>query len=159
LVLGDTEDWNNVLGQWDNEWPLDTWVDTPIFRWLRNPFLQILFKEPADYPKREKEEASNEEILHEPESNQCFFPSAPPTQQAVLLCPLPGQVSHVMWRLTKFFVDHLDIFYMYAEMGNNECTEMQHKFQDSLNHSVFVTIPKVCGTGLNLTAANHVAIS
>jgi len=45
---------------------------------------------------------------------------------------------------------------MYAEMGNDERTEMQLKFQDSSNPSVFVTTPKVGGTGLNLTAANHV---
>ena len=32
LVLGDTEDRNDVSGQWYNEWPLDTWVDSPIFR-------------------------------------------------------------------------------------------------------------------------------
>ena len=31
LVLGDTEDWNDVSGPWYNEWPLDTWVDSPIF--------------------------------------------------------------------------------------------------------------------------------
>jgi hypothetical protein len=35
-----------------------------------------------------------------------------------------------MWWFTKFFADHLDIFYMYAEVGNNEWTEMQFKFQD-----------------------------
>jgi len=45
---------------------------------------------------------------------------------------------------------------MYAEMGNNERREMQLKFQYSPNPSVFVTTPKVGGTGLNLTAANHV---
>jgi hypothetical protein len=44
---------------------------------------------------------------------------------------------------------------MYAEMGNDEHTEMQLKFQDSPNPSVFVTTPKVGGRGLNLTAANH----
>jgi SNF2 family DNA or RNA helicase len=48
---------------------------------------------------------------------------------------------------------------MYVEMGNDECTEMQLKFQDSTNPSVFVTIPKVGGTGLNLTAANHAVIT
>jgi SNF2 family DNA or RNA helicase len=53
-------------------------------------------------------------------------------------------------------VDHLDIIHMYAEMGNDECTEMQLKFQGLPNPSVFVTIPKVGGTGLNLKAANHV---
>jgi hypothetical protein len=44
-------------------------------------------------------------------------------------------------------------------MGNEESTEMQVKFQDSPNPSVFVTTPKVGGTGLNLTAANHVVIT
>jgi len=48
---------------------------------------------------------------------------------------------------------------MYAELGNDQSTEMQLKFQDLPNPSVFVTTPKVGGTGLNLTAANHAAIS
>jgi len=43
------------------------------------------------------------------------------------------------------FTDHLDIFYMYAKMGDDECTEMQFNFQDSRNPSVFVTTPKVVG--------------
>jgi len=73
----------------------------------------------------------------------------------VLFCPLPGQVRHLKWWLTKFFVDHLDVFYMYAAMGDNESTEMQLKFQDLPNPSVFVTTPKVGGTGLTHTAANH----
>ena len=47
---------------------------------------------------------------------------------------------------------------MFAEIGNDERTEMQLKFQDSPNPSVFVTTPKVGGTGLNLTAANHAVI-
>jgi hypothetical protein len=48
---------------------------------------------------------------------------------------------------------------MYAEMGNDERTEMQLKFQDSRNPSVFVTTPKVGWTGLYLTAANHAVIT
>jgi hypothetical protein len=55
--------------------------------------------------------------------------------------------------------DHLDIFYMYAEMGNDDRTEMQLKFQDSPNPSGFVTTLKVGGPGLNLTAANHAVIT
>jgi len=43
---------------------------------------------------------------------------------------------------------------MYPELGNDERTDMQLKFQDLPNPSVFVTSPKVGGTGLNLTAAN-----
>jgi SNF2 family DNA or RNA helicase len=56
-------------------------------------------------------------------------------------------------------VDHLDIFYMYAEMWNNECTEMGRKFQDLPNCSVFVTIRKMRGKGLNLTAGNDVVLT
>jgi hypothetical protein len=48
---------------------------------------------------------------------------------------------------------------MYAEMGNNEHTEMMLKFQDSPNPSVFVTTPKVGRKGLTLTAANHAVIT
>jgi len=48
---------------------------------------------------------------------------------------------------------------MYAEMGNDEWTEMQLKFQDSQNPSEFVMTPKVGGTGLNLIAANHAVIT
>ena len=48
---------------------------------------------------------------------------------------------------------------MFVEMGNDEHAELQLKFQDSHNPFVFVTTPKVGGTGLNLTAANHAVIT
>jgi len=160
LVLGDTEDRNDVSGQWYNDWPLDTWVDSPIFQWLRDTFRPMLVNEPAEYPDPDEDEASNEALLHEAESNQSSMPRAPPPpQKALLFCPLPGQVHHLKWWLSKIFADHLDIFYMYAEMGNDERTEMQLKFQDSPNPSVFVTTPKVGGTRLDLTAANHAVIT
>jgi len=159
FVLGDTEDRNDVSGQWYTEWPLDTWVNSPIFRWLRETFLPILVKELPEYPKPDEDEASNEALLHQPESDNSVLPPAPPPQKAVLFCPLQGQVRHLKWWRTMFFAEHLDIFYMYLEMGNDERTELQLKFQDSPNPSVFVTTPKVGGTGLNLTAANHVVIT
>jgi len=77
----------------------------------------------------------------------------------LLFCPLRGQVPHLKWWLTKFFGDHLEIFYMYAEVRNDKRTEMQLKFEDSQSPSVLVTTPKVGGTGLNLTAANHAVIT
>jgi len=77
----------------------------------------------------------------------------------VLCCPLPGQVRHLKWWLTTFSADHLDVFYLYAELGNDERTEMQLKFKDSPNPTVFISTPKVGGTGLNLTTANHAAIT
>jgi len=159
LVLGDTEDRNDISGKWYNEWLLDPWVDSPIFRWLRDTILPMLVNAAAEYPEPDEDEASNEALLHEPESHTRALPRAPSLQKAMLFCPLPGYVRHLKWWLTKFFADHLDIFYMYAEMGNNERTEMQLKFQDSPNPSVFVTTPKVGGTGLNLTAANDAVIT
>jgi len=120
----------------------------------------MLVNESAEYSEPDKVEAPNEALLNEPESLKCTLPhTPPPPQKAVLSCPLPGQVRHLKWWLTMFSADNLDIFCMFAEMGNNERTEMQLKFQDSPNPSVFVTTPKVGGTGLNLTAANHAVIT
>ena len=48
---------------------------------------------------------------------------------------------------------------MYVEMGNDECTEMHLKFQESPNSSIFVTTPEVGRTGLNITALNHAVIT
>jgi hypothetical protein len=88
--MGDTEDRNEVFGQWYNEWSLDTWVDARIFRSLRDTFLPILVMEPAKYSEPDEDEASNEALLHEPESNKSLFPPAPPPQKAELIYPLPG---------------------------------------------------------------------
>jgi len=78
---------------------------------------------------------------------------------AVLCCSLPGQVHDLKWWLMTFFVDDVDICYMYAEMGSNERTEMHLKFQDSRNASVFIPTPKVDVTGLNLPAMNRAVIT
>jgi len=48
---------------------------------------------------------------------------------------------------------------MYAEMGNDEGTEMHLTFHDSPYPSLFVTTPTVGATGPNLTAANHVVLT
>jgi SNF2 family DNA or RNA helicase len=48
---------------------------------------------------------------------------------------------------------------MYAEMGNDEHTEMQLNLEDSRNPSLFIITPKVGVTSLNLTAANHIVIT
>jgi hypothetical protein len=59
----------------------------------------------------------------------------------------------------EVFAHHVDIFHMYAQMGNHGPTEMQLKFQDSGNPCVFITTPKVDGTSLNLAAAIHMVIT
>jgi len=158
LVLEDTEDRNNVSGQWHNEWPLDIWVEFRIFRWLRETFSPLLVKEPAEYPEPDQDNVSRETLLPE-ERIENALPNAPAPQQTVLFCPLPGQVRHLKWWLMKCFTDNVGIFDIYAEMSHDECTDMQLKFQDSRNPSVFITTSKVGGTGPNITAANHVILT
>jgi len=102
----------------------------------------MLVNEPAEHPKPEEDDASRETLLHK-ERNENALPSAPRPPMVVLFCPVPGQFRHLKWWLIKYFADHVDIFHMFAEMGNDERTEMQLKFQDSGNPSVFITTPKV----------------
>ena len=90
-----------------------------MFQWLRDISLPTVVNAPAEYPERDEDEASNEALLHEPELSNSAMPCAPPPHMAVLFCPLPGQLPHLKW-WTKVSADHLDIFYMYAEMGNNQ---------------------------------------
>jgi len=133
-------------------------VESLIFGWLRETLLPILVNEPAEYPEPDQDDASRETLLPEAR-NKSAPPSAPPPHKAALFFPLPGEVRHLEWWLTKFFADNVDIFHMYAEMGNDECKEMHLKFQDSQNPAVFITTPKVGGRGLNLTAANPAVLT
>ena len=158
-MLGDTEDRNNVSGQWYDEWGLNTWVDSPIFRWLRETYLPMLVNEHAEYTEPDEDDQLREALLPDQERHENALPSAPPPQKAVLFCPLPGQVRYLKCWLMKSCADHVDIFHMYAEMGNDECTEMQLRFQDSRNLSVLVTSPKVGGTILKLNSADHAVMT
>jgi len=158
LVLGDTEDCSNVSGQLYDEWPLDTSVDSPIFRWLRETFLPMLVNETAEYPEPGKDYTSRETLLPE-ERNENALHNAPTPQKGLLYCPLPGQVCHLKWWLTKYFADHVDIFHMYAEMDNDQRTEMHLKFHDSWNPIGLVTTNNIGGTCTNLSAANHTVIT
>lgn len=53
-------------------------------------------------------------------------------------------------------MDHVDIFHVCVEMCKAECTEMQLKFQNSENPSVFVAAPTPGGTGLSVPVEHHV---
>jgi len=81
LVLGDSEDRNDVSGQWYNEWPLDTWVDSPIFRWLRDTVLPMLVNKSAEYPEPDEDDALHDALVHEPESLKSTLPPALPPQR------------------------------------------------------------------------------
>jgi hypothetical protein len=119
----------------------------------------MLLKEPVENPEPDDDKAVNEALLHGSESNKSAFPHTQHPQKAVRFCTPPVPVLHLKWWLTKLFADHLDIVYSYAELGNNERTEMQLELEDSRNFSMFVITPKVGGTSLNLKAANHTVIT
>jgi hypothetical protein len=120
----------------------------------------LLVNESGEYLEPEEEdETSHEALLHTPASLKITLPCALPPHLAVLFCLLRGTVRDLKCWLNKCFAVNLDIFYMFAEMSNNENTEMQLKFQGSRNSSVFVTTLKVGGTGPNLTVANHAVIT
>jgi len=119
----------------------------------------MLVNTTGKYPEPDKDKPSNEALLHGPESHKSALPLAPPPQQVVLYCPLSGQVCHFKWRLTKLCRDHLDIFYTYTEMGNDERPDLLLKLKDSPNPSGFITTPKVGGMGLNLTVATNAVIT
>ena len=62
FVLGDTEDQNDVSGQWYDECALNTSVDSPILRWLRETSLPMLVERTVGYPEPDKDESSDEAI-------------------------------------------------------------------------------------------------
>lgn len=103
--------------------------------------------DPAEYPEPNPLDASREVLLPEQEKNDNALPSAPPPHKAMQCRPILGDVGHMMWWLTKYFADHVDLFNRYAALDNDESTERQLKFQDSRNLSVFVITPNVDGTG------------
>jgi len=59
----------------------------------------------------------------------------------------------------EVFTNYFDIFSVYAEIGNDDCAEMQLKFQDSPNPSLFISTPNVGGSHLILTVPNHAVIT
>jgi hypothetical protein len=96
----------------------------------------MLVHKPGEYHNPDKGNASLRVLLPEPVKHESTPPSVPPPKKAVVFCPFPDQVCPMKWWVTEYCADHVDIFHMYAETGKDEQTEMQHKCQDSRNHSV-----------------------
>jgi hypothetical protein len=119
----------------------------------------MLVNKPADHLQRDHNDEQQEELLLKPDKNYNALPIEPPSQMVARFYPLHVKVYHLMWWLSKYFVNHVDIFLMYAEMGKNECTEIQITFQNVQNPMLLVTIPEVRGTGVNLTATKNAVIT
>jgi len=158
LVLRDMEDRNNISGKWNNEWPLDSWVDSPISQWLREPFLHRHVNEALESPESNQDNASRERLCPKHVRHEHTLPSTPP-QMGVLFCPLSGQVHDLEWWRMKCFADGVVVFHIYADIGKDDDTEMQRRFQYSQHPSVFITAPTVGGTGLTLTAGNSALVT
>jgi len=62
----------------------------------------MLVNQSAEYPEPDEDEASNEALLPQPGILKSTLPCALPSQKVVLFRPLPGQVRHLKWWLTKF---------------------------------------------------------
>jgi len=77
-VLGHTENRNDMAGQWFNEWPLDTWVDSPNFFRLREKFLPMLGNELAENPEPDLDDESREALIPVHHRNGNALPSATP---------------------------------------------------------------------------------
>jgi len=73
------------------------------------------------------DEASSEALLGEPESNSRALPRPPPPQKAVLFCPLPGQVRHLKWWLTKL----LRIIWIFSTCMRKWATMSIQKFSSN----------------------------
>jgi len=159
LVWGETDDGNNVSGQWEDKWPLCPSVDPLMGQRLRAKFLPMLVNTPAEYPKADWDEITSEALYLEQERNANALTTTSPLYREALFCPCPGYASHWKRQLTMYFADHVDIFHMNKEIGNNEHTDMRLQFQVLDNPSGFVTTPKLGGTGPNLTTANYVVVA
>jgi len=85
----------------------------------------MLLNKPAEYPETDKYNPLSEALLLVQKNHDNALPSVPAPQKSMLFCHLPGQVHHLKYWLTMYFADEVDIFHMYAEMGNDEGTEMQ----------------------------------
>jgi hypothetical protein len=80
LLLGDTEDPKDVSGQCYNEWPLNTSVESPIFRSLRQRLLPMLVQEVAEYPGPDQNDGLRYMLVPD-ERTENSLPSTPPTQK------------------------------------------------------------------------------
>jgi len=125
--------------------------------WERH-FCPRLSRNLQEYPKLPKT-THQEQRTFQKRERKCTTSSPPPTKGSTILYSFLAKF--VIWSGGKhsFFGDNVDIFHIYTKWAMMNHTEMQLKFQDSWNPSVFITAPKVGGTGLNLQLQNHAAMT
>jgi hypothetical protein len=95
LVLGETEEWNDVYRQWCNKLPFNTWVDSLRYTCLAEPLLHMCLNESAEYPELDTENTLNQVLVAVPESNKSSFPHTPPSHKRFycILCQVKLVIS------------------------------------------------------------------
>ena len=68
------QDRNDIREEWSDEWPFGTWVDSLIFRWLRETFLPMLLNEPLEYPEPDEDNALRDALLPDRERHDHPLP-------------------------------------------------------------------------------------
>ena len=102
--------------KWQEEWEPANCVEGLIFCWLRGFMDDIITKSATILLLND-----HAELFEAP------VPS-PLRQEAVMFCPLPGQVGHVQWGLRhNFFQVHL--VRMLSEDSSDNRTELMNEFQ------------------------------
>jgi len=114
---------------------------------------------PAEYREQDADEASDELLLYQSESNdtpclthfvykwQCYFVLI----LAMAIIWIGGMGSSL--KIIRIFL------VLYVEMDNNIHTAMRLLFHEFPSLSIFVTTPTVGGTGQYLTAVNYTLIT
>ena len=77
--------------------------------------------------------------------------------KAVLFCPLPGQTYLVDWWFWEYSLE-VRSFLLSAINNTQERTDIINKFSNVHKPAVLIMTPAIGGTGLNLTAVDHVVI-
>jgi len=119
IMLADSEDDHNKLGQCYDNWRLDALADSLTCIWLRETFLAMLVNKPVEYPQPDHDCAPREALLpkHERKENPLLI--APPPDEVVRYCSLPDQIHHLQSLLTRTCADHVHTFQRYVEIGND----------------------------------------
>jgi len=134
-------------------------VNSPTFPWLRASFLPMLVNTATHYSKPDQDHVTQAALLVAKKVIKNAFPTMPPQQQAVVCSAHSIKVHLLKLWWTKYFVDHVDWFFIYAEMGKTNWTEMHPKFEESLIPSIFITTCTVDRTDKDLSPACHDVIT
>ena len=154
--LGNTGD-KNDNGEWYDDWGsnggLEYYHDSPVFRWLRNSLVPLLYDQPGAPPLPPPPSPSDAAEMQNTSVSTSKMPN-----KVVIFCGLPGQVRHTLWWFKTFF-PKIPAFTLLMGSTAEERSDTQQRFADVQEPAIMITTPQIGGVGLNLVAANHVVVA